>query len=78
MHRKEKTENGIEIDNRHIIVSSLRTTDNGRIIRMFNSTEKKQICSIYENIPFEPFEVKTFRIVKEKLIECNMLGEEIL
>ena len=70
----EKTENCIELDNRHIIVSSIKDTDNGRIIRMFNSTDKKQVCNIYESINFEPFEVKTFRFENEKLIECNMLG----
>lgn len=65
-------EKGIELDKRHIILSSLRDTDNGRTIRMFNSTDKKQECNINEGISFEPFEVKTFRLENGNLTECNM------
>lgn len=74
----EKTDNGIELDNKHIILSGLKDTDTGRIIRLFNSTNEEQVCNLYGSINFGPFEVKTFRLEKEKLIERNMLGEEIL
>lgn len=70
----EKPEKGIEIDNKHIIISSLRAEDDGRIIRLYNSSEKAQQCNIFGGTKFDPFEVKTFRINGSNAEECDMLG----
>lgn len=66
----DKPDAGFSIDNKHIILSSLRTTDAGQIIRLFNSSDVTQVAN---GILFAPFEVKTFRSDGKELAECDML-----
>lgn len=76
----EKRENPLVINNKNIILSALKKEDNGTLIRLYNSSPKKQIvtlmgiCSI-SNIIFTPFEVKTFVLSQTEFVETNMIGE---
>lgn len=75
----EKIEKPVSVDNRHIILTALKNTDNGSLARFYNSTSKKQSMNAVvgdESITaeFTPFEVKTFVISDGKIRETDMLG----
>ena len=75
----EKKSGGVSVDNKHIILSALRHSENGTMLRLYNSSAVKQKCSgVYEGrqmtAEFTPFEVKTFIINNEGIEETNMLG----
>lgn len=74
----ESEKNGLEINNRNIILSAFRKNENGELVRLYNSTDKKQECNVLGmdiNIEFMPFEVKTFIKSGNAIKETNMLGE---
>lgn len=75
----EKTENPLLIDNKKIILSALRKTENGKLIRLYNSSEKEQKATlefegIKEEISFTPFEVKTLVKKGDGFKYTDMLG----
>ncbi len=76
----EKNGKIVEIDNKNIILSALRKTNAGRLIRMYNSSNNSQKCTISfdgtdDVIEFAPFEVKTFIKTEDGLKETDMMGE---
>lgn len=71
---------GFELDNKNIILSSLKKHNNGILIRLFNSADKNEKCSftmgeLSHEADFMPFEVKTFVCEQNRIEERNMLGE---
>lgn len=70
-----------KIDNRNLIISALRKEKNGTMIRIYNSSNSIQECSVSVDdaefsLKFMPFEVKTYVINGQNISETNMLGEE--
>ena len=64
-----------------ITMTALKHTADGKdtLIRLFNPTDIAASCtlscpaaSLYAEIAFTPFEVKTFRIKGDRLVECRM------
>lgn len=77
----EKPQSLAEIENRNIIMSTLRTLDDGVMIRLYNSAEVSQKTKIsfekfYSELTFNPYEAKTFVFKDGKMEETNMLGEK--
>jgi len=74
----EMKENVFEINNKNIILSTVRNEKEGTLIRLYNSLDKEEICRIYEKeIEFTPFEVKTLMRKGDILTETDMLGREV-
>ncbi len=75
----EKPKDTLEIDNKNILLSALRKTENGKLIRFYNSLNEAQKCNfLFDNVEFTaeftPFEVKTFIKCGAEIKETNMLG----
>ena len=75
----EKTYPTVKLDNKNIVLSALKDYDGGTLLRLYNSANSKQVCSLKageENrgISFNPFEVKTFVKTEDELKETDMLG----
>lgn len=74
----KKKQTAVELDNKNIILSRLRKTENGTQIRLFNSSDKLETAKLeiektkFE-ISFTPFEVKTFILADNKLTETDMI-----
>lgn len=76
----ETSDNSFVLDNKNIILSALKDEGNGILIRLYNSSSKKQnvnmkFASNVYSVALMPFEVKTFINNKEKIIETDMMGE---
>ena len=76
----EKPKQGFEIDNKKILLSAYRKEGDGELIRLFNSTEDVQKCTVKMNdTEFEAelscYEVKTFIKCRSDVRETNILGE---
>lgn len=76
----EKPQKAVELDNRHILLSAFRKHDDGVLVRLYNSSDKKQECTAsFANAEIKaelaPFEVKTFVKTGTQIKETNMLGE---
>ena len=76
----EKPKDGISIDNKDILLSAFKHTEDGVLIRLFNSTDHNTSCVFtlgdaeYKE-DFTPFEVKTFVNTAVEMKETNMLGK---
>lgn len=77
----ERAYNAVSINNKNIILSALRAEENGVLVRLYNSANDLQKCSLQvgENnfeITLEPFEVKTVMINGTDITETDMLGRK--
>lgn len=75
----ERAYSTVSIDNKNIILSALKTEENGVLARLYNSAKDLQNCRLQvgENdfeITLEPFEVKTAMITGINITETDMLG----
>ncbi len=73
-----KKETAVELDNKDIVLTRLRNTENGTQLRLYNSSDKPATATlIIENvnheINFTPFEVRTFVYADKKLTETDMI-----
>lgn len=72
----------VRIDNRHVIMSALKKFNGGTLIRLYNSSDKPQKCSVIIGktefaVSLSPFEVKTFIVSDGKITETDMLGRTL-
>lgn len=72
----------VRIDNRHVIMSALKKFNGGTMIRLYNSSDKPQKCSVIIGktefaVSLSPFEVKTFIVSDGKITETDMLGRTL-
>jgi alpha-mannosidase len=75
------------LNNHAVEMSAIKQAVNGRdwIIRLFNSTEKKQtaqlklpVWAVSRKLAFDPFEIKTLKVNRQKQIsEVNLIEEKI-
>ncbi len=77
----EGTKSGrlFEIDNKHIILSTLQNHGEGFLFRLYNSCDEVQkasfaIAGVNQRVILEPFEVKTYIFDNNSIEETNMLG----
>jgi len=78
----KKEEKPLVLDNKNIILSTLKKEDNSTLIRLYNSSSKEQAAVLeFEgktlNIDFSPFEVKTFVKNNEDIVITDMLGNRL-
>ena len=76
----EKINKPVEIDNKHIILSALQNTENGTLVRFYNTMSSEQTLNATVGCDkiaaeFTPFEVKTFVLENGGVRETNMLGK---
>ncbi|MBR6619773.1 MAG: alpha-mannosidase [Clostridia bacterium] len=74
----EMNDTSVVLDNKNIVLTRLRNTENGKQIRLYNScnSEQKTMLKITQKtfeISFTPFEVKTFVFENGKLEETDMI-----
>lgn len=78
----EKTSEELEIDNRYILMSCYKKTESATMLRLYNSSAEPQTCKIIcccgtHEVEFCGYEVKTYLLSDNNLVETNMLGEKI-
>lgn len=76
----ERPQKGVEIDNRYILLSTLRKNGNGIMIRLYNASDSVQKCGVdFADMEMQtelaPFEVKTFVKNGTQIMETGMLGD---
>lgn len=82
----EKIQPFIYIDNKIIQMTAFkRSDDNNYIMRLYNSSIKKQnsiiesqVFNIKQEISLKPLEFKTFILKKESIAECDLFGKASL
>lgn len=75
----EKVSKAVELDNKKVILSALRDTENGTLVRVYNSVENEQDFKLkldgnVINGTLSGFEVKTYTINGDTVCETDMLG----
>ena len=76
---KGESDSVIELSNEDIDLVAFKKSKQGYIIRLFNPLDKSAetqvkiaLCGINESIKFGAYEVKTFRLIENRLIETNL------
>ena len=76
---KGESDSVIELSNEDIDLAAFKKSKQGYIIRLFNPFDKSAetqvkiaLCAINESIKFGAYEVKTFRLIGNRLIETNL------
>ncbi len=78
----EKLDNPLLLDNKKVMLSALRKTENGSLIRLYNSSSEEQKATLeYDGVKKElkltPFEVKTLIKENDCFKATDMLGRDI-
>ncbi len=74
----KKKDTSVELDNKNIILTRFADSENGILVRLYNSENKPSSTTLnifgkeFE-ISFTPFEVKTFRLENSSLTETSMI-----
>ena len=76
----EIKKNGIEIDNKNVLLSSIQKVDGKNLVRFYNSSDMDEKCEISLNnvvhkIELSPYEIKTYIEMENSLNETNIFGE---
>ncbi len=76
---KGESDSVIELSNEDIDLVAFKKSKQGYLIRLFNPLDKSvetqvkiALCGINESIKFGAYEVKTFRLIENRLIENNL------
>lgn len=75
----EKIDFGVSLDNDTVLITTMQKRENGILIRLYNAldTENSTVVTTSGgqfNVMLNPFEVKTYILKDNNLIETNMLG----